>query len=83
MSIWANGQNYEPTAVSTFLQKADFYLVAHALAKGHVVVTHELAAASTKKIKIPNACIGVGVKCLNPFEMLRRERARFVLGAQS
>src|SRR5688572_10422763 len=60
VSSWASSQNYEPAAVSTFLQKADFYLVAHALAHGHVVVTHEVAAASTKKIKIPNACIGVG-----------------------
>lgn len=83
VSSWAAGQNYEPAAVSTFLQKADFYLVAHALAHGHVVVTHEVAAASTKKIKIPNACIGLGVKCMSPFEMLRHERARFVLGPQS
>lgn len=83
VSRWAAGQNYEPAAVSTFLQKAGFYLVAHALAHGQVVVTHEVAAASTKKIKIPNACIGVGVKCMSPFEMLRHERARFVLGPQS
>jgi hypothetical protein len=83
VSSWAAGQNYEPAAVSTFLQKADFYLVAHALAHGHVVVTHEVAAASTKKIKIPNACIGVGVKCMSPFEMLRLARARFILGPQS
>ena len=83
LSSWATGQHYEPAAVSTFLQVADFYLVAHALAHGHVVVTHEVAAASTKKIKIPNACIGVGVKCMSPFEMLRHERARFVLAPQS
>ena len=83
VSSWATGLNYEPAAVSTFLQKADFYLVAHALAHGFVVVTHEVAAASTKKIKIPNVCIGVGVKCISPFEMLRYERARFVLGPQS
>jgi hypothetical protein len=82
VSSWATAQNYEPAAVSTFLQVADFYLVAHALAHGHVVVTHEVAAASTKKIKIPNACIGVGVKCVSPFEMLRHEQARFVLGPQ-
>jgi len=82
VSSWATGQNYEPAAVSTFLQVADFYLVSHALAHGHVGVTHEVAAASTKKIKIPNACIGVGVKCMTPFEMLRHERARFILGPQ-
>lgn len=78
---WAQGQDYDPAAVSTFLQVADYYLVAQALATNHTVVTHERPSASKKKIKIPDACIGLGVKHLTPFEMLRRERARFVLGA--
>ena len=82
VSTWATGQGYEPAAVSTFLQVADYYLVAHALAHGHTVVTHEVASASTKRIKIPNACIGVGLKFVTPYEMLRHERARFVLGPQ-
>ena len=81
LSSWVNGQGYEPAAVNTFLQVADYYLVAHALAHKHVVVTHEVPSASTKKIKIPNVCIGVDVKCMTPYEMLRPERARFVLGA--
>lgn len=81
VSTWTTSQSYEPAAVNTFLQVADYYLVAHALAHGHVVVTHEIASPSTKKIKIPNVCIGLGVKCMTPFEMLRHERARFVLGA--
>lgn len=80
VSTWASGQNYEPAAVSTFLQVADYYLVAHALAHACTVVTHEVAAASAKKIKIPNACIALGVKVMTPYEMLRHERARFVLG---
>ncbi len=79
-SSWANGGGYEPAAVTTFLQVADYYLVAHAHAHGHTVVTHEVVAHSTKKIKIPNACIDLGVKCVTPYEMLRSERARFVLG---
>jgi predicted nucleic acid-binding protein len=83
VSTWATRQAYEPAAVSTFLQVADFYLVAHALAHGHTVVTHEIASGSTRRIKIPNACIGLGIKCVTPFEMLRHERARFVLGAPS
>jgi hypothetical protein len=81
VSTWAAGQNYEPAAVNTFLQVADYYLVAHALANGHTVVTHEVPSNSTKRIKIPNACLGVGVKVMTPYEMLRHERARFVLGA--
>jgi hypothetical protein len=79
VSTWATSQTYEPVAVNTFLQIADYYLVAHALAHQHTVVTHEIASNSTKKIKIPNACIGLGIKCMTPFAMLRRERARFVL----
>jgi len=80
VSAWAMGQSYDAAAVSTFLMVADYYLVAHALAHGHHVVTHEVASTSTKKIKIPDACIGLGIKCLTPFEMLRNERARFILG---
>jgi len=80
VSAWATSQNYEPAAVNTFLQVADYYLIAHALAHHHTVVTHEVAASSTKKIKIPNVCIGLDIKCMTPYEMLRRERARFVLG---
>jgi hypothetical protein len=82
VSAWANGQNYEPAAVNTFLQVADYYLVAHALAHGHTVVTHEIASASTKRIKIPTACIGLNIKFMTPYEMLRHERARFILGPQ-
>ncbi|MDX6626960.1 MAG: hypothetical protein QOE56_1949 [Solirubrobacterales bacterium] len=79
-SNWATGAGYDPAAVSTFLQVADYYLVSHAHAHGLTVVTHELPANSVMKIKIPNACIGLGVRCINPYEMLRVEQARFVLG---
>jgi hypothetical protein len=80
VSAWATGQRYGPAAVSTFLQVADYYLVAQALAGGHTVVTHEIPSASTRKIKIPDACIGLNIKCMTPYEMLRLERARFILG---
>ncbi|MGK2886686.1 MAG: DUF4411 family protein [Rhodococcus sp. (in: high G+C Gram-positive bacteria)] len=61
----------------------DAYLVAHAHAHGYVVVTHERVSNSLKNVKIPNACIAMGVKYLNPFEMLRAEKARFILGTRS
>ena len=83
VSSWVTRQNYEPAAVNTFLQVADYYIVAHALASGNTLVTHEVAANSPKKIKIPNVCIGLGVKCMTPYEMLRSERAKFVLGPRS
>lgn len=83
MSAWANGAGYEQAAVSIFLQAADYYLVAHAHAGSHTVVTHEVPSPSLKKIKIPDACIGMGVKCMSPFQMLRTERAKFILPAQA
>jgi Domain of unknown function (DUF4411) len=78
---WAKSQKYEPAAINTFLQLADYYLVAEAKAFGHIVVTHEVPSNSSKKIKIPDACIGLNVKFIQPFEMLKREKARFVLGS--
>ncbi len=80
VSAWTNEQNYERAAISTFLQVADYWLVSHALAHHCTVVTHEVPSVSVRKIKIPNACIGLTVSCITPYEMLRRERARFVLG---
>ena len=80
VSTWATGQDYAPAAVNTFLQVADYWLVAFAAAYGHTVVTHETPANSPKRIKIPNACVGLGVRFMTPYQMLRVERARFVLG---
>ena len=74
-------KQYTPAAVNTFLQIADYYLVAQALADGHTIVTHEVPANTVNKIKIPNACLSLKVKYVTPFEMLRTERARFVLQA--
>lgn len=80
VSAWIMEQGYEPAAINTFLQVADYYLIAHALAERHTVVTHEVPSNSTKRIKIPNVCAGLDLHFMTPFEMLRRERARFVLG---
>ena len=79
VSSWVTTQGYDPAAITTFLQVADYYLVAHALAHNFVVVTHEVPAPTIRKVKIPNVCIGLGIRHMTPFEMLRREGARFVL----
>ena len=83
VSTWVTQQHYEPAAINTFLQVADFYLIAHALARDYTVVTHEVPANSAKRIKIPNVCIGLNVRFMTPYEMLRREQARFVLGRKA
>ncbi len=77
---WASGAGYAQAAVATFLQSGDYYLVAQAHAKRLTVVTHEVAGNSTKRIKIPDACKALGIACVSPYQMLRTERARFVLG---
>jgi hypothetical protein len=53
--------------------------VAFALAHGHVVVTHEIASDSVNRVKIPTVCIGLKIKCISPYQMLRNEGAKFVL----
>lgn len=59
VSAWITAQGYEEAAINTFLEAADYFLIAHALAGGHTVVTHEVAAATVRKVKIPNVCIGL------------------------
>lgn len=80
VSTWVTGAGYTAAAINSFLQAGDYYLTAQALEHRYIVVTHEVPAPSTRKVKIPNVCIALGVPYLNPFEMLRKERARFVLG---
>lgn len=81
VSAWVTSQKkYRQSAINTFLQDADYYLIAHAKAHAMTLVTHEVPADAEKRVKIPNVCVGVKVKCMSPFEMLRTERARFELG---
>lgn len=82
VSQWANAHpRYNQAAIAEFLSVADSYLVAHAHAKGYILVTQEVSAPlSTRKIKIPDACLAVGVQAMNTFEMLRAEAPSFVLG---
>lgn len=76
---WLRSPRYRQSAISDFLQETDFTLVAHALAHGHVVVTQEVPSNGQRQVKIPDVCVGVGVRTTNLFGMLRTERARFIL----
>ncbi len=77
---WVRKQSYRPAAVGAFLEDPDYYLIAYAHAHSHVVVTHEVPSDGVRQVKIPNVCISIGIKFMTVFEMLRMERARFVLG---
>ena len=77
---WANDSpDYDAAAKAEFAGAADSFLIAHAVAGGHTVVTHERISDGRKKIKIPNAAVANGVPFMNPFVMLGTEGARFVL----
>lgn len=78
---WSRRQAFRQSAIALFADDADAYLVAHAHAHGHTVVTLEQPSDGVKQVKIPNACVGLSVKYINTFELLRRDGARFTLSA--
>lgn len=81
VSEWVQAQpRYAAAATNQFFSGADYYLIAFALAHGDQVVTHEVHAPLAKKrVAIPTVCIGVQANFTTPWQMLRKEGARFVL----
>lgn len=76
LAAWANGSDhYLSTAKATFFASADYYLVAQGRETGFTVVTHETASDSKKRIKIPEAAGHLGVRIMNPFQVMRVEGA--------
>lgn len=81
LATWTMAQDrFRDAAKTEFLDLADYFLVAQALAGNHVVVTFESPQPEGKKtVKIPDACDAFNVEWIQPIEMLRRAGARFVL----
>ena len=81
LSGWARSQNLTDDALNAFAaDAADFMLVAHASAHSCTVVTHEKTGnGSRKRVKIPDACVALGVPCVDTFDMLRVDRATLEL----
>ncbi|KAA0225299.1 DUF4411 family protein [Fimbriimonadia bacterium ATM] len=80
VSAWVQGQPFADAAKAAFFASSDYWLIAHALAYGFVVVTRETPdPKSRRRVKIPDVCRAVGVNFTNPFDMLESEGARFVL----
>ena len=80
VAAWARSGQFTAAAATEFLGIADSQLVAVAHARKVTVVTHEVPSNSKQRIKVPTACVALGVAYASPYEMLRREKARFVLG---
>lgn len=58
---------------------ADPWVIAHAMADNAVVVTKEekVTVANAKRIKIPNVCEAMAVRCIHDFEFLEELGVRF------
>lgn len=71
--VWVNGQTQFTAAAKTqFATVADAWLMAYAMARGRVVVTHEQFSHDVKRrVPIPNVCQAFDIPCLDSFEMLR------------
>lgn len=57
---------------SRFANDVDAWIIAYAKANNATVVTHEVPAPKSTKIKIPDVCDYFGVKHTNTFDMLRK-----------
>ncbi len=75
---YLRSEDYRDISIDEFSDSADVHLIAYALSSGFKVVTHEVHKSRKGKIKIPSVCKKLEVGCITPFEMLRREKVRFV-----
>lgn len=79
---WVRSGRFRGSAVDQFCAPdyADPWICAKAKVEGLTLVTQEVSEPNSKRsVKIPDACIEIGVPYCNKYEMLRRLRARFVL----
>jgi len=76
---WVQGQpQFSSAAKADFAEGADGWLVAYAMTKGRIVVTHEVPAPEARrKVPIPNVCQQFGVRYMDTFAMLRQLGVRF------
>lgn len=59
-------------ATRRFLDRADPWVIAHAVVDGGTVVTLEIEVpANSRKVKIPNVCNQLGIRSINTYQMLR------------
>jgi hypothetical protein len=71
----ARRPSYNQRALDTFFDadEADAWLIAHALAKGLPIVTHEISQpARVANVKIPDICQMLGIETLTTIEMFRQ-----------
>jgi len=64
-----------------FLDSGDPWLIAAAMKDQCIIVTEEISAQqSTTKVKIPDICRAFHVSYIRTFDLLRQEKANFIMG---
>jgi len=71
--VWASRHNqFTNAAKAEFAGEPDAWVVAYAIARGCIVVTHEKFNPDVKRrIPIPNVCQAFNVQCIDTFQLLR------------
>ncbi len=78
--VYKRRGRYKRSSLNRFYNGADPRLIAQALAHQDIVVTQEVKVPrDAKKVKVPNVCEGLGVRCVNSFKVLDKEGAQFIL----
>jgi len=70
---WARHNHaFKDSAISAYADAADAYLVATAAAMHMTLVTNEVSSPNSRsRVKIPDACLAIGVRCCDLNTMLR------------
>lgn len=79
--IYAADKNHQRLVDSTKGRSAaDPWVIAHAFSEGATVVTKEFKESNpdTARIKIPNVCENMGIKCIDDFEFIKELKITFV-----
>ncbi len=81
MNVSQAGIPFTRAAVTKFLGDADPFLVAHALAGQHIVVTEEVGnqIGQIKEVKIPTVCQHFKIRAINIHDALRETGAKLIL----
>ena len=72
-------KTYEEHHAAEFLRGADPWLVAHAKVSSAVVVTFEKRQPGASRVKIPNVCAELGIRFVDPYDMLEELEAAFTI----
>lgn len=78
---WVSANSiYTDAARATFFGSTDYFVIAyaHALREATVVTREQRDPNSKARVKIPDVCHGIGVPCIDPFQLMESSGANLV-----